>query len=115
MIDNTGLNDQPEITATSYLQYTDSFFQDDVRPTVRLEGRYFGKRNSTISHPYFYEPYHETFNPIVVLNAHATLDFGNLKIFILLENMLDAQYQLTYGYPMNARTLHYGLRWEFWN
>ncbi len=115
IIENIGLNDQPEVTATSYLQYSDNFFQDDVRPTVRLEGRYFGKRNSTISNSYFYEPYQKILNPIFLVNAHAILDFGNLKIFIVLENILDAQYQLTYGYPMNERTLHYGLRWDFWN
>jgi len=114
-IDNTKLYDQPAMMATGYLQYSGSFFQDDVRPTIRIEGRYFGERNSIISHPYFYEPYHENLSSVFILNAHAILDFGNLKIFITLENILDKKYQLIYGYSMNERTLHYGLRWEFWN
>jgi len=114
-IDNSSLLDQPEMVFAGYLEYNDGFFQNDVRPTLRLEGRYFGARNSLVAHPYFYKAYQQNLNPVFILNAHAILDFGNLKVFITLENMFDKAYQLTYGYPMNERTLHYGLRWEFWN
>jgi outer membrane cobalamin receptor len=114
-IDNSSLYDQPEIMLTGYLQYAGNFFQGDMRPTIRLEGRYFGERKCNLVHPYFYEPYQENLSPVFILNAHAIFDFGNLKIFIILENILDKKYELIYGYPMNERTLHYGLRWEFWN
>ena len=114
-VDNANLNDQPEIMLTSYLQYSGSFFQDDVRPTIQIEGRYFGERKSVISHPYFYKAYQENLSPAFIFNAHTILDFGNLKIFITLENILNEEYEFIYGYPMNERMLHYGLRWEFWN
>ncbi len=114
-IDNSSLYDQPEIMLTGYLQYIGSFFQDDLRPTIRLEGRYLGERKSMISHPYFYETYRQNLSPVFILNAHAILDFGNLKIYFTLENILDNEYQLIYGFPMNERSLHYGLRWEFWD
>ncbi len=100
---------------TGYLQYIGSFFQDDLRPTIRLEGRYLGERKSMIFHPYFYETYRQNLSPVFILNAHAILDFGNLKIYFTLENILDNEYQLIYGFPMNERSLHYGLRWEFWD
>ncbi len=114
-IENNRLDNQPEIMFTGYLQYTDSFFKGDLRPRVRIEGRYFGERKSTALHPYYYELYQINLSPVFVLNAQAILNFGNLKIFITLENILDKKYELIYGYPMNERTLHYGLRWEFWN
>lgn len=115
VIEKKNLVNQPEIMLTGYLQYTDSFFQDDIRPTIRLEGRYFGERNSLITHPYFYEVYQKKLSSDLIFNAHAILDFGNLKIFFTLENILNKKYQSIYGYAMNERTLHYGLRWEFWN
>jgi len=114
-IDIAELYDQPQIMLTSYIQYTDSFFQNDLRPTLRLEGKFIGKRNSNVLHPYYYTPNFQELNPDYILNAHAILDFGSLKIFITMENILDYEYQLIYGYPMNERTLHYGLRWEFWD
>lgn len=114
-IENARLYNQPEIMFTGYLQFTDSFFKGDLRPTVRIEERYFGQRKSAVWHPYYYELYQKDLSPVFILNAHAILDFGNLKIYLTLENILDQKYQLLYGYPMNERTLHYGIRWEFWN
>jgi outer membrane cobalamin receptor len=114
-IENVKLTNQPEIISTGYLQFTDSFFQGDLKPTFRIEGRYLGERKSAIVHPYYYEVFQENLSSILILNASAILNFGNLKVYFMLENVLDQKYQLLYGYPMNQRTLHYGLRWEFWN
>jgi len=114
-IDNSKLVNMPALIATGYVQYTGSLFQGDIRPTFRIEGRYFGTSKGFLVHPYRYIALQENLNPASILNAHVILDLGNVKIFITLENILNSSYQLLYGYPMNERTLHYGLRWEFWN
>ena len=111
---NTWTN-YPQFSVISYLQYSDSFFENDLNPTVRIEARYFGERQSNIYHPYYFISPYQTLAPAFLLNAHALLDFGNLKMYFTFENIFDADYQMLYGYPMNGRTLHYGLRWEFWD
>jgi hypothetical protein len=80
-----------------------------------VEGRIIGERKC--STPYFYSSSltDEKLTPAYVLNAHAILDFGNLKFFFTLENILDQKYELIDGYPMNERTFHYGIKWEFWD
>lgn len=105
----------PQFSVISYLQYSDSFFENDLKPTIRLETRFYGERQSNISHPYYFLSRYETLDPTFVLNAHALLDFGNLKMYLTLENIIDSDYEMIYGYPMNGRTFHYGLRWEFWD
>jgi len=105
----------PQFYAVSYLQYSDSFFENDVQPTLRLEARYYSERTSDMSHPYYFVSSHQTLASVFLLNANAIADFGNLKMYFTLENIFDTEYHLVYGYPMSGRTLHYGLRWEFWD
>ncbi|MDZ7331049.1 MAG: TonB-dependent receptor [candidate division KSB1 bacterium] len=113
--DRVQYNGTPKIWLITQVQYTDSLFQGDLKPNFRLELRYFGPRSNQVMHPFLYRIERGKLDPVLVLNAQALLNFGNLKIFFLLENILDRKYQLTYGYDMNRRTLHYGLRWEFWD
>ena len=49
-----------------------------------------------------------------IIGTIGFFEFRALKFFIGFENILNHEYQLVYGYPMNGRTFHYGLRWEFW-
>jgi outer membrane cobalamin receptor len=114
-IDNTNLFDQPQFKLTSYLQYSDSLFQNDLCPTLRIEGVFSGARKSSYFHQFYLLQSPQHLNPAFLLNAHLELNFGNLKAFFSLENILDKKYQIIYGYPMNERSLHYGIRWEFWN
>lgn len=114
-IDNTNLFDQPQYKLISYLQYSDSLFQNDLCPTLRIECLAIGARKSSYINRYYVLQNPENLNPVFLLNAHLMLNFGNLKIFISLENILDKKYQTIYGYPMKERSLHYGIRWEFWN
>jgi outer membrane cobalamin receptor len=114
-IDNTNLFDQPQYKFTSYLQYSDSLFQNDLCPTLRLEGVVIGARKSNYSNRFYLLQSPENLNPLFLFNAHLVLNFGNLKVFISLENILDKKYQMIYGFPMKERSLHYGIRWEFWN
>lgn len=105
----------PQFSAISYLQYSDSFFENDLQPTLRLEARYYSERTSAMSHPYYFVSSNQTLASVFLLNANALVDFGNLKMYFTLENLIDTDYQMVYGYPMSGRTLHYGLRWEFWD
>lgn len=114
-IDNATLFDQPQYKLLSYLQYSDSLFQGDLCPTLRLEGVMIGARKSNYSNRFYLLKNTENLNPVFLLNAHLLLNFGNLKVFFSLENILDNKYQTIYGYPMKRRSLHYGIRWEFWN
>ncbi len=105
----------PKIWLITHAQYSDSFFQGDLKPSIRLEMRYVGPRTSQVVHPYLFRIDRDRLDPVLVLNAQVLFNFGNLKVFFLLENLLDRKYQLLYGNDMNRRTLHYGLRWEFWD
>lgn len=115
LIDNKNLVDQPNYKLTSYLQYADSFFQNDLRPTLRIEGVIIGDRKSSYFQRFYLLQSPQSLTPVFLLNAHLVLDFGNLKVFFSFLNLLNEKYQIISGYPMSGRSLHYGLRWEFWN
>ncbi len=114
-LNGAGSSGMPKMWLITHWQYSDSFFQGDLKPSFRLEVRYLGSRNSSVVHPYVYRIDRNALKPVLLLNAQVLLNFGNLKVFFLLENILDEKYQITYGNNMNRRTLHYGLRWEFWD
>lgn len=98
-----------------YLQYADRFFQNDLQPILRLETRYFRYRQGWFSMPWDLSAAGKPYQSALILNGQLVLAIGNLKIFFLLENIFDQKYALMEGYPMNGRTIHYGVRWEFWD
>lgn len=115
VIDNRKLLDQPNFRLTSYLQYSDSLFQNDLLPTIRIEGVIIGARKSSYLPPFYLVQSPKNLNPTFLLNAHLILNFGNLKAFFSLFNVLNENYEMISGFPMSERSLHYGIRWEFWN
>ncbi|MDZ7341612.1 MAG: TonB-dependent receptor [candidate division KSB1 bacterium] len=105
----------PFVQFIHYLQYTNSFFQNDLQPTLRLETRYFGYRKGWFSIPRDLSAAGRSYQSVLILNGQLLLAIGNLKLFFLLENIFDYEYALVDGYLMNGRTFHYGVRWEFWD
>ncbi len=105
----------PDFSARTSLEYQNIYFQGDLRVLLRLEGRYIGKRNGETFHPFKAIKLSKELDPAIVLNFLANLKFGDLQFYLLLENILDEKYEIIYGYPMNPRSFHYGIRWEFWN
>ncbi|HDP99124.1 MAG TPA: hypothetical protein ENN22_08075 [bacterium] len=115
LIENKGLNHLPAVNSTGHLQYHNSFFKNDLKLSLRLEGQYFHHRTSTVFHPYQFSSLSSELPSAFVMNALAILNFGRLNIFLMYENILDTQYELIFGYQMPGQRFHYGLRWEFWN
>ena len=114
-IDNQHIYNQPEFNLISYFQYQNSFFENDLKTFFRIETRWIGKRNSLFVHPDQYRQYTKELPSVFLLNGLAVLNFSNLNIFLMFENILNQDYDYLYGFPMHARTFHYGIRWEFWN
>ena len=113
-LENNKLINQPDVQITSYIQFQDSFFNEDLNTKIRIETRYIGNRTSVTYHPYLYSFETQELSPTLILNGFASLNFGKLNIFLMYENILNNEYEYIYGFPMNGRTFHYGLRWEFW-
>ena len=113
-VEHNILYEAPSSTIYSYIEYKNVFFKDDLKLNIRFEGRYWDNRWSNTSFPYSFYPSFIELPTAWIINATGFFNFGALKMFISLENILDKEYQLVYGYPMHGRTVHYGLRWEFW-
>ncbi len=114
-LDNQSLFDQPDFQFNGFFRYKNSYFQDGLKTEFRLDWSYIGERTNIVEKAYQYSSDYKTLPSAFVLTAQAKLNFGNLSIFLMLENIFDNDYEIIYGYPMNGRTFHYGLRWEFWN
>jgi len=112
---NSSPYELPTSILNSYLQYENKFFKDDLHLTLKLEGLFWDRRLSNSSHPYTFYPFYTKLPREWIINLIANFEVKTLKFFMSYENILDREYQLVYGYPMNGRTLHYGLRWEFWD
>jgi outer membrane cobalamin receptor len=114
-IENQNLYNYPKLSVAGKIQYQNRFFKDYLNTTVRIEGEYIGESNGSFVDPYSYSSAFKTLNPAFILNATAIFGFGNLNFYFMLENILNEDYQIVYGYPMNARMFRYGVRWEFWD
>ncbi|NOZ60061.1 MAG: TonB-dependent receptor plug domain-containing protein [Calditrichaeota bacterium] len=115
LLEKCRTNHLPKISAVTALEYWNQFFQGDLRVLARIQGQYWGERTSEVFHPYQAIKLSKKLDPALVLNFFANLKFGKLQFYFLLENILDEKYEIIYGYPMNPRSFHYGIRWEFWN
>ena len=104
----------PVSTIYSFIQYKNTFFKGDLNVNIKLEGRYWDNRRSNTSHPYNFYPSYIELPKTWIINAVGFFEFSVLKFYISYENIFNQEYQLVYGYPMNGGTIHYGLRWEFW-
>ena len=105
----------PLFSAKTALEYWNQFFKGDLRVLFRIEGEYLGERDGEVFHPYQAKKMTKKLDPAMIMNFFANLKFGKLQFYFLLENILDEKYDVVYGYPMNPRSFHYGIRWEFWN
>lgn len=111
---NNQLYYQPKKMIYGYIQYRDHFFQNDLKVNIKFESRFWGSRWSNLLHPYKFFPDFVKLPQDVIINLFGFFEImGNLKAYWGIENILNREYQLVYGYPMNGRTIHYGLRWEF--
>jgi outer membrane cobalamin receptor len=115
MLDNKKLYDFPNIQLFGNMQYKNRFFKEYLNTIIKLEGRYIGDRNSSVSNAYSFSSSYEKLSPAFIINATAIFGFGNLNMYLMFENILNEDYQIIYGYPCRDRTFHYGVRWEFWD
>lgn len=106
----------PEFSIYAYLGMGHNFFDDFVYVTLRLSGRFIGKRYGLI-----YPSRDSTFPQITTLGGTAVLDgkltlhFTDAAIFLSIENLLDKRYQLVPEFFMPPKTFRFGIEWEFWD
>ncbi len=114
-IDNQQWYDYPALILAGKIQYHNRFFENYLKTILRLESRYFSARKSIFVDDKQNFSTEKTMPAASVLNAVAIFGFGKLNFYFMLENIFNQEYQLVYGYPMNDRMFHYGVRWEFWD
>ncbi|MFQ5825093.1 MAG: TonB-dependent receptor domain-containing protein [bacterium] len=106
----------PEFSIYSYLEMGHSFFEDYVYVTLRLVGRFIGKRYGLI---YNMEgsilPEIISLGETALLDGKLTFQFTDASIFISMENLFDRRYQLVPGFFMPPKTFRFGIVWEFWD
>jgi len=106
------LEEMPTTMLGSYLEYHRVFFKNDLDLTLKLDVRYWGARWNGVS---MAPPASVKMPENWVMNCYVFANIcGAFKSYLSVENLLDREYQFVHGYPMNGRTIHYGLRWEFW-
>ncbi len=112
---NRFLEEVPRTMLYGYIQYENSFFENDLHVILRFDSRFWDKRWGIASYGYVFNPDYLVMPADAIINVNAFFEVGLAKFFIAMENILDRPYELIYGYPRNGRTIHYGLRWEFLN
>jgi len=85
------------------LKYFSKYYANDYNPS---NGTYYLQNNVEIGN-FFY------------LNAYAVVKIKTLRVFLVLENILEGflpyDYFSTPGYAMNDRTFRLGIKWRFFN
>ncbi len=108
----------PEFSARGGVFFRDKLFQDHLDLKAGFQGRVITKHHGA------------TFNPEVLAYAMhsgptigpaSSLDFlmiahiGDAYIHLLWQNLLDTKYFLTPYYPVEERSVRFGVAWEFVN
>lgn len=98
----------PRCHTFGYLQYLGSFFNDEMKTGLRIEGEYVLRRLNDARSGWGSDKF---------LVVHA-LAFWRLLDFVLyyrINNLLNREYQWVRGYSMPGRTHRWGFTWEFWD
>lgn len=103
----------PEFQIYSYFQIGHSFFENYVFVTLRLDGRFFGKRHGLkFSDPTTF-PVITNLSETAVVDGKISLHFTDATIFFGIDNLFDNIYQLVPGFFVQPRAFRFGIEWEF--
>lgn len=104
----------PEFSVYSYLEMGHRFFQDFVYVTLRLIGRFFGKRHGLLYNTQdAILPQITTLGETALLDGKLTFHFTDAAISLSMENLFDKRYQLVPSFFAPPKTFRFGIEWEF--
>ena len=110
--ENYHLLNLPQSYVASHLELSGRFFKDDLFATLRVGANYCGPRWSFPVWTGEYGGEHIRLDGVVVPYARAIFVIDNVTIFVSMQNLLVAEYEIVYGYPMPGREFRWGLSWS---
>lgn len=114
--DNNELNDIPKWSGMVGLYFWDKLFENHLDLKTGFRGRAFTSYHA-IEVNRQSQAFFSGTKPDI--NASGAFDFvliahiGSAYVHLVMENFLDRQYITTTFYPMNERTLRFGVSWDF--
>ncbi|MDI6804973.1 MAG: TonB-dependent receptor, partial [Bacteroidota bacterium] len=108
----------PDFTTNAELFFNDCFFNDNLNLRIGIKGNIISKQLG-----YTFEPRTGLLIPNnnFILGNSGSFDaivlagIGSALVHIVLENVLDDKYAIVSYYPIQDRTLRFGITWEFEN
>lgn len=108
----------PNVTANGELFFNDRFFNDNLNLKIGIRGNFTSKQLG-----FGFEPRTGLLIPNnnLILGNSSSFDaivlagIGSALVHIVLENVLDNKYAIVSYYPIQDRTLRFGITWEFEN
>lgn len=108
----------PDFTTNGELFFNDRFFNDNLNLRIGIKGNIISKQLG-----YTFEPRTGLMIPNnnFILGNSSSFDaivlagIGSALVHIVLENVLDNKYAIVSYYPIQDRTLRFGITWEFEN
>lgn len=108
----------PDFTTKGELFFNDRFFNDNLNLRVGIKGNIISKQLG-----FTFEPQTGLMIPnnnFILENSNSfdaiiLAGIGNALVHLILENVLDNKYAIVYYYPIQDRTIRFGVTWEFEN
>ncbi len=108
----------PDFTTNVELFFNDRFFNDNLNLRVGIRGKIISKQLG-----YTFDPRAGLMIPNndFILGNSSSFDaivlagIGSASVHIVIENVLDNKYAIVSYYPIQDRTLRFGITWEFEN
>lgn len=108
----------PDFTTNGELFFNDRFFDDNLNLRIGIKGNFVSTQSGYISgtrtgllipNNNFILGYCGSFDAIILAGI------GSAMVHIVLENVLDNRYAIVSYYPIQDRTIRFGITWEFEN
>ena len=110
--ENYHLVNLPQTFVASHIEMSGRFFKGDLFAILRIGANYFAPRWSFPVWAGEYGSEHVRLDGVVVPYARLIFVIDNVTIFASMQNLLDADYKVLYGYPMPGQEFRWGLSWN---
>lgn len=101
----------PRIFASGFTQFHRVFFKGDLDARLRFGAKFWDKREAPIPYYTHFSPLSRSMTPVVIPFVHGIFIIKDVTLFVSYENILGADFNVVYPFPMPKSQLRWGFSW----